>query len=117
MTNQSDLQQSIRDITGTALDYNGDWSALFDLDGIAAGDWNGRLLAWINLQLGTSYAGLTEAQNAYAVENGAANWSALSTGVVRTVFSRADAAVTVYRVAPPRPLTVSRSGTGEVVVT
>lgn len=82
MTNQSDLQQSIRDITGTSLDYNGDWSALFDLDGIPAGDWNGRLLAWINFQLGTSYTNLPEAQNAYAVENGAMNWSALNTGDV-----------------------------------
>lgn len=81
MTNQSDLQQSIRDITGTSLDYNGDWSALFDLDGIPEGDWNGRLLAWLNYSMGTSYTNLPEAQNAYAAENGAMNWSALNTGV------------------------------------
>lgn len=44
-TNQGARQQSVRDVTGTALDYNGDFSALFDQAGIPAGDWNGRMLA------------------------------------------------------------------------
>lgn len=70
-------QQSVRDLTGTALDYNSDWSALFDDAGIAAGPWNGRLLAWINNTLGTSYAGLPAAQQAFAVSRGYANWSSM----------------------------------------
>jgi hypothetical protein len=77
MTNQSDVQAEIRAITGTALDYTGDWSALFDAAGITAGAWNGRLLAWINAQLGTSYPDLPGAQNAFAVSRGFTNWSAM----------------------------------------
>jgi hypothetical protein len=38
MSNQGNVQQSIRDQTGTELDYNGDWSALFDQAGIGSGD-------------------------------------------------------------------------------
>lgn len=82
MTNQGGVQQAVRDITGTALDYNGDWSALFDLDGIPSGDWNGRLLAWINQTLGTSYTNLPGAMQAFAVEQGFNNWSSMNTFTV-----------------------------------
>lgn len=79
MSNHSALQAAIRVSTGTALDYNGDWSALFDKDGIAAGSWNGRMLAWINAELLTSYTSLPEAQQAYAVAKGFTNWSSINT--------------------------------------
>ena len=79
MSNQSGVQAAVRAITGTTLDYNGDWSALFDADGIAAGDWNGRMLAWINQTLGTSYSGLPGAMNAFAVDQGFSSWSAMNT--------------------------------------
>ena len=82
MTNQSGVQQAVRDTTGTALDYNGDWSALFDQDGIAAGDFNGRMLAWINQYLGASHTSLPAAQQAFAVEQGFANWSSMGTLVL-----------------------------------
>lgn len=78
-TNDGLRQASVRAATGTARDYNGDWSALFDQAAIPAGPWNGRLLAWINAQLGTSYAEINGAMNAFAVSQGAPSWSALGT--------------------------------------
>lgn len=78
-TNQEGVQQAVRDNTGTTLDYNGDWHALFDAEGITAGDFNGRMLAWINQTLGTSYADLPGAQHAFAVDQGFNNWSSMNT--------------------------------------
>lgn len=80
-TNQEGVQQAVRDNTGTTLDYNGDWHALFDAEGITAGDFNGRMLAWINQTLGTSYADLPGAQHAFAVDQGFNNWSSMNTFV------------------------------------
>ena len=48
MSNQSLVQQSVRDLTGTSLTYMGDWQALFDQNNIAAGSFSGRFLAWKN---------------------------------------------------------------------
>ena len=79
MSNQTDLQQSVRSVTGTAYNYNADWSALFDQSSIAADDWNGRMLGWLNSQLGGGYFSLPEAQQAYAAGLGFTNWSALNT--------------------------------------
>lgn len=78
-TTQGDRQAAVRASTGTALDYNGDWSALFDQAGIAAGDWNGRMLAWINAQLSASYASVPTAMQAYAASQSAPNWSSMGT--------------------------------------
>lgn len=75
MSQQSLLQQSIRDITGTALDYNGDWLALMASDSITTGTFDERLLLWINTTLGTSYTNLPEAQQAFAVDQGYTSWS------------------------------------------
>ena len=77
--NQSGIQEAIRASTGTTLDYNGDWSALFDSAGIATGDWNGRLLAWINVQLSANYVDLPGAMQAYAANAGFTHWSAINT--------------------------------------
>jgi hypothetical protein len=79
MSQQGLRQASVRAVTGTTLDYNGDWSALFTAAGIAAGDWNGRLLGWINLKLSASHAGLPAAQAAFAASVGATTWSAIGT--------------------------------------
>jgi hypothetical protein len=79
MTQQGDRQASVRAVTGTALTYEGDWHALFDAAGVAAGTFDGRLLAWINQKLSTSYANLPQAQQALAVANGAANFSSMGT--------------------------------------
>lgn len=78
MSQQSARQASVRARTATEYDYNADWSALFDIDGIPAGDWNGRLLAWLNVQLAPDvYDSLPAAQTAFAEANGAPNWSSL----------------------------------------
>lgn len=77
MTNDGAKQATVRAATGTVLDYNGDWSALFDQAGQAKGDWNGRMLAWLNTQLGAAYSNLPGALQAFAVSQGAPNWSQL----------------------------------------
>jgi hypothetical protein len=77
MSQQGLRQASVRTSTGTSLDYNGDWHALFDAAGIAAGDWNGRFLAWVNVKLGTSYADVPGAMAALAAANSATNFSSL----------------------------------------
>ena len=79
MSNQALRQASVRAATGTAYDYNGDWSALFDLAGVPAYDWNGRLLAYINLKLGTPYTEINGAMAAFAIANGAPDWNSLGT--------------------------------------
>lgn len=79
MTNQGGVQQAIRDSTGTALDYNGDWHALFNADGIATGDFNSRMLLWINAQLGLTFTSLPGAMQAFAVDQGFNNWSSMNT--------------------------------------
>jgi len=88
MTNQSDKQQSVRDVTGTALNYEGDWHALFDADGIAAGSFNGRLLAWINQTLGASYTEINGAKNAFAVDQGFSSWDSMGTFSASSVMTR-----------------------------
>lgn len=79
MSNQGRRQASIRAITGTALDYNGDFMALFDLAGIPAGDFNSRFLAWINLKLASAYDNLPSAMQALAAANSAYNFNSMST--------------------------------------
>lgn len=80
MTTNTEAQQaSIRAVTGTEYSYNGDWHALFDLDGIPVGEWNGRLLAWINTQLVPDYADLPGAMQAFAEAQGAPNWNSMGT--------------------------------------
>ena len=65
-TSQGLRQASIRSVTGTTNDYNGDWNALF-------------LLAWVNLKLSASYDNLEGALNALATANGAYNFSSMGT--------------------------------------
>lgn len=76
-TNDGLRQATVRASTGTALDADGDWHALFDQAGVAPGPFDGRLLAWINAQLGTAYAEINGAMNAFAVSQGAPNWSSM----------------------------------------
>lgn len=79
MTNQSDLQASVRALTGTAWTYEGDFEALFDGASIPKTDFNGRLLAWINQTLGAGYTEINGAKQAYASALGFYNWNALNT--------------------------------------
>ena len=79
MTQQGDRQKTVRATTGTLDDYNGDWHALFTFAAIPLGDWDGRLLQWINLQLSRNFTEINGAMQAFAVANGAANWSQMGT--------------------------------------
>lgn len=72
-------QASVRAAAGTALTYDGDWHALFDLAGIVPGPFNGRMLAWCNAQLGAAHPDLTGAMDAFALSQGAPNWSSMGT--------------------------------------
>lgn len=77
-SNQGDRQAAVRAITGTALSYEGDWHALFDLASIPVGDFDGRLLAWINQGLGTSYTEINGAKAALATAGGSQNWDSFT---------------------------------------
>ena len=79
MSQQGLRQASVREVTGTAFDYNGDFMALFASDGITAGDFNGKLLQYINLKLSSSYDNLPGAMAAFATANSATNFSAVGT--------------------------------------
>jgi hypothetical protein len=87
MSNQSRRQQAVRDITGTELDYNSDFLALFALSGFTTGTFNERFLLWLNSQMGTDYGdpnatskgGLPGAMHAYAVSLGYNDWNSLDT--------------------------------------
>lgn len=75
--NPADQQASVRAVTATTLTYNGDWHALFDQQGIAAGTFNERLLLWINVQLSSNYTNLPDAMSAFAIDRGSVSWDAL----------------------------------------
>lgn len=79
MSNDSAKQAVVRASTGTAHSYNGDWHALFDAAGIAVGDFSGRMLGWINGQLSSAYTNVNEAMAAFAINQGASDWSSLGT--------------------------------------
>lgn len=78
-TNQEGVHATVRALTSTSRSYNEDWHALFDADGIAAGNFNSRMLAWINATLSSSYTNINEAMQAFAVEQGFANWASMNT--------------------------------------
>lgn len=83
-TNQEGQHAAIRASTGTSRSYNEDWHAVFDGDGVAAGNFDSRMLAWINLNLGTSYTNVNAARAAYAISQGFVSWSSMSTASVYT---------------------------------
>lgn len=74
-TNQEGRLSSVQILTGTALGYQGDWLTLFANEGFTTGTWNERFLGWINGRLGTSYASLQTAMEAYAANLGYTRWS------------------------------------------
>jgi len=79
MSQQSLRQASVRTVTSTTLTYEGDWHALFDAAGIAAGDFNGRMVQYINLKLTTAYTEINGAMAALAAANSASNFQAMGT--------------------------------------
>lgn len=79
MSNQSLRQASVRAVTGTTGTYEGDWHALFTSEGIAAGPYNQRLLAWINARLSASYTTLSGAKAAFAAAEGVGRFNEVGT--------------------------------------
>lgn len=78
MTNQGHRQAGARSSTGTSLTYEGDTLAYFNQLSVPAADYNGRLLAWINQTLGTSYTEINGAKTALAISGGAPTWGGLN---------------------------------------
>lgn len=80
MDQQALRQASVRAVTGTTLDYNGDFFSLFILKGVTQGDFNGRMLAWLNGRAGATVSdNLPGAMAAFAIANSATNFSAVGT--------------------------------------
>lgn len=77
-SNQEGRQQSARAISGTALDYNSDFLAMFAAEGFTVGTFNERFLLWLNNRLGVTHTSLPAAMQAFAVAHGALNWSGLA---------------------------------------
>lgn len=77
--NQSDIHEAVRTQITQRFSYGEDWSALFDQDNIPKGDWNGRLLNWINFKLGTSIPDYPGALQAFAESQGFNNWASMNT--------------------------------------
>lgn len=61
----------------TGLTYEQAWHAYWDSLAVASGNFNERMLAWINGVLTTSYQDLPRAMQAYADNEGAYNWDSL----------------------------------------
>jgi hypothetical protein len=66
-SNQGDRQQTLRTSTGKALNYEGDWMARFDVSAIPGQTFNGRMIAFISAQLGTTFTEINGAMYAYAI--------------------------------------------------
>lgn len=78
MTNQESLQSCIRAITGTALENNGDWLALFDIYNIPQGTFNERMAKWLQSSLNTTRDNINELKAQYAIYSGFNGWSELN---------------------------------------
>lgn len=76
---QSLRQASVRGVTGTAHTYEGDWHALFTANAIPDGDFNGRLLQYINTRLTASHTDINSAMAAMAAAEGADTFQQIGT--------------------------------------
>lgn len=79
MSQQGLRQASVRLVSGTQLNYEGDWHAMWDLQGIPAGPFNGRMLAYINEYLSAAYTEINGAMYAFAASFGASTFQSLGT--------------------------------------
>lgn len=80
MSNTSGVQQACREYAEVTVgDPVANWHAVFDKDEIPAGDFNGRMIAWINTKLSpASYPDLAGAQHAFAVDQGFNDWASMN---------------------------------------
>lgn len=79
MSQQSLRQASIRGVTATTHTHEGDWHALFTAASIPAGDFNGRMLQWINTRLSASHTNINSAMAAFAAAESAGQFQAIGT--------------------------------------
>jgi hypothetical protein len=74
------VQTSLRGATGkTTTQFNEDWEAVWNQEGVPAGFWNERMLLYINTRLGTAYTNLPQAQQALAASLDVANYDSIGT--------------------------------------
>jgi|TARA_Y100000310_G_scaffold267942_1_gene280304 hypothetical protein len=78
-TTQEARQISIRAVTSTAGSVNEDWIALFTARSAPAGEYNERMLSYINTLLSTSHTNISDAMQALAADQGADNFSSMGT--------------------------------------
>ena len=78
-SNQEARQTSIRAVTSTTGTHNEDWLALFTARSAPAGEYNERLLSYINTLLSTSHTNINDAMQALAADQRADNFSSMGT--------------------------------------
>ena len=78
-TNQEARQAAIRAVTATTGTHNEDWLALFTARSAPAGEYNERLLSYINTKLSTSYTNINDAMQALAANQSADNFRSMGT--------------------------------------
>jgi hypothetical protein len=78
-SNQEARQTSTRAVTSTTGSVNEDWIALFTTRSAPAGQFNERMLAYINTLLSTSHTNINDAMQALAANQSADNFSSMGT--------------------------------------
>ena len=78
-TTQEARQAAIRAVTSTTGTHNEDWLALFTPRSAPAGEYNERMLSYINTLLSTSYTNINDAMQALATNQSADNFSSMGT--------------------------------------
>ena len=78
-TNQEARQAAIRAVTLTTGTHTEDWLALFTARSAPGGEYNERLLSYINTKLSTSYTNINDAMQALAANQSADNFSSMGT--------------------------------------
>jgi len=78
-TTQELRQISIRAVTSTTGTHDEDWLALFTERSAPAGEYNERMLSYINTLLSTSYTNINDAKQALAANQSADNFSSMGT--------------------------------------
>tara|TARA_R110000824_G_scaffold23149_2_gene83504 strand:+ start:864 stop:1115 length:252 start_codon:yes stop_codon:yes gene_type:complete len=78
-SNQEARQTSTRAVTSTTGSVNEDWIALFTTRSAPAGQFNERMLAYINTKLSTSHTNINDAMQALAANQSADNFSSMGT--------------------------------------
>jgi hypothetical protein len=78
-TNQEARQVSIRAVTSTTGAHNEDWLALFTARSAPAGEFNERMLSYINTLLSTSHTNINDAKQALATNQSADNFGSMGT--------------------------------------